>query len=193
MKQSTKRVMSSLVALVIFIGALVVFFEFLIPAFSDAQLARGESLSKQAFLENEKKIVNQFNTTIASYKGQGALQDAVSAALPPTPDIAGALAAMNFLADRSNLKIQALSLSVPPAAPPAVGAATSTIGLVRPVGSITFQVKFLGTYGDFKNFIRSLETNVRIMDAKTVAVQQAVKPTIDQYLFDLTVVTYYQS
>jgi hypothetical protein len=51
----------------------------------------------------------------------------------------------------------------------------------------------VGSYSNFRNFLDKVETNIRIMDIKSVTVEELGKSNQDQYLFTVTVATYFQT
>jgi hypothetical protein len=204
MKQTTKRFLSMILGLVFLVASLIVYFEFIQPAYENAQTVKGELLSRQALLDSEKTVVKQVQNLISTYKGQGRVQEAVSAVFPTGDDLPGALAQIYGLAENSGLSVQSISISGVAAAQRAsgsgsVGAQTSFgASLQKPVKTINFQAKLSGSYEDLKGFLAKLETNIRIFDVKNLGVQplllsgQGKATSSVLYGYDLTATTYYQ-
>lgn len=195
MKQSTKRLFSSFLALIFLILAFVVFFEFVEPAYTAALQAKGEELAREAFINNQQDSIKKVKNLIADYGEKGGAQEVLSNALPLTPDVAGAIAQINGIAAANGLITQSFSISV--AADRNVSnisdSGSKAAKLVNPTGVITIQFRLTGTYEDFKNFVKELETNVRILDVRNLSFQGAAKANQNMYNFDLIVVTYYQN
>jgi len=193
MRQTNKRFISSLFSLLLIISSFVVLFYLIMPAYDKIDKKRAEKASQEVFLENQKKVVGQVEAMVAAYRGQDNLQSVISAVLPDNPDVAGVIASVQGLIDASKLRSQSYSITVnQPQAQNLALAAENKNSLVKMVGSVTVQFKLTGTYEDFKSFLKDLETNIRIMDLRTLAVSQAVKGQ-DIYLFDLSVTAYFQA
>mgnify|MGYP001597373365 FL=1 len=194
MKQSSKRLLSSVVALFFLVGAFLVFFNLIQPAYAELQRLRGEIQSRNTFVNEQRAVIEQVKKLVAVYKGGAEVHEAVSFALPLKADIATAIGQLNGLLRASNLKPLGFTASFSDASP-ATGPAGKTplSGVpVQPTGMITFKLRFSGPYANFKSFLGDLETNVRIMDVTAITFQPAEKPNKDDYAYDLTVVTYYQ-
>jgi hypothetical protein len=194
MKQSTKRLLSAVGSIVLLGVALMAFVNYVRPAYDAVGQVRGEIASRQALLDREQSVVKKVQDLKSFYDTNTDLRDAIGLTLPLAPDAAGALQQLTGLIATNNLTPLGFSVSAP--ATPVVAArsstATASSTLVRPIGTLTVQVRANGTYEDFKRFLGNLETNIRLMDIKNLAVSEAGKPTLDLYVFDLTVDAYYQ-
>lgn len=178
--------------LLFLVSSLVVYFQFIQPAYEDAQNIKAQQLSQQNFLDSEKAVVKQVQDLISSYEGQVQIQQAVSAALPLSPDAAGALAQLYGLAQDNSLVVQSVSVGFSGGS----GGGVSQFSLQKPVGTINFQLNVVGTYESFKTFLSMLETNIRIFDLKSLNIQPTSatggKSAPDLYNYGLTVSAYYQ-
>ncbi len=184
------------------IASFVIYFEFIQSAYGDAQGVKAQLLSEQSFLNSEKETIGKVRQLIASYQSQGQVQQAVSAALPTTQDLAGALAQLTGLAQQSALAPQSYSVVVEGlqnlAQTASANGALAPVSLEKPLGTATFQVKLTGGYENLKNFISLLETNIRIFDLRSLSVQPGTvtgpqgKPLPDMYSFDMSIKTYFQ-
>lgn len=181
------------VTLVCVVAAFVIFFSFVRPSYSDAQLVRAEVISRQTFLEQQSKAIEQVQALIEKYRADQATQETVSKVLPSTPDVGGALYQLTAIAQTYQIAIQSTSAQTPQLSIATPAKASSTVGAVRPLGVATFQVKFTTTYDNLKNFIDKLESNVRLMDITAVSVVQSTPGArADSLTVDLSVATYYQ-
>jgi hypothetical protein len=125
-------------------------------------------------------------------------------ALPVGPDVSGALAQIYGIATNANVTIQGAEIStqaVQAVAAPAttVGAAAATGSIVKPTGTVSFQVTGSASYESFKSFLQELETNIRIFDVTAISLQPAAiaatktqTANMDMFNYTITVVTYYQ-
>lgn len=183
-----------IVTLVCVIAAFVIFLEFVRPAYSDAQVIRGEVISRQNFLAQQEAAVAEVQQLIEKYKADAEVQQTVSKVIPSKPDVGDALYQINAIAQGYGINILSTTAQTPQLsiAKPAASA-SSTVGAVRPLGVATFQIRFSARYEDLKTFIDKLETNVRLMDITALNVTQPAAGTkSDALTVDLTIATYYQ-
>lgn len=197
MKSSTRRLLSFVGAMLLLLGALLVFLNFLRPAYDRAQILKGEKISLENALANQEATIAQVRRIIEEYQGSQNPKDVVSLALPQTKNESELLRHIGVLAEKYGLSMQSVTVNTPGArtVARARGAATSTASggsLVKPIGVLTVQMRLAGSYMAFKSFLSAIETNLRIMDAGGVAVQPLGRPNQDAYTFDLTVQSYYQ-
>lgn len=193
MKPSAKRMISSFSAVALLVAALVIFFNFIIPEYREITQARAEVESREVLLENQKKVIAQVKEIIASYEEGGRLQEIVSAALPLNQGISEALLQLGGIAQVNNLTPRAFVVSSAKSAQvTAKNEARKTTSLLRPVEAVTFRVEFSGTYEDFKNYLKSTETNIRIFDVKQITFQPVGKINQNVYSFIVTADAYYQ-
>ncbi|HUZ93046.1 MAG TPA: hypothetical protein VNG29_03575 [Candidatus Paceibacterota bacterium] len=213
MKQSTKRFASLLIGLLFLFAALIVYFELIAPAYQNAQSAKAQYLSQQSFLTSEEATIKKVQDLIANYQSQSQVQDAVSSALPLSPDIPGAITQITGVARQSALAVQTISVQAQGiqnvqsvAAAPAPGSTVNTAAanfagsLEKPIGTILLSVKMSGQYENIKQFISLLATNIRLFDPESVdiepiaAAQGVGSSTVIQqnYNFTVNVATYYQ-
>jgi Tfp pilus assembly protein PilO len=198
MKPATKRFISSGIALILVVAAFVVYFDFVRPAYSEIGVKQGEMASSENLLKNQKSAIDQVEGLIQSYGSRTDLQGVVSEALPPGPDVATALAQINGIAENNRLSPQSFSVSLVSTSGSSGQSASkstskSSATFIKPIGRMNFQVKLIGTYEDLKLFLRSIETNTRIMDVQSISVQQVGKPGQNLFSYELVVMTYYQN
>lgn len=180
------------VTLVCVIAAFVIFFQFVRPAYLAAQEVRAEVISRENFLESQEAAVAQVQLLIEKYRSDEALHETVSRVIPSTPDVGGALYQLTAIAGTQNIPILSTSAQTPQLAIAKPGRSSSTVGVVRPLGIATFQVRYAARYEDIKAFIEKLESNVRLMDVTGVTVTQASGNAPGVLSVDMSVATYYQ-
>jgi hypothetical protein len=200
MKHATQRLISFTIAIIVIAVALFVFFNLVEPSYQSAQELKAEKYSKENFYANQQATLKQVEATVNAYRGSGNPQALASLALPPTKDEADLINQVNLLASRYQLAIQNLVISTPGAkstqGKPKVssaGSAVATSTLVKPIGVLTMQLRIAGSYANFKSFLTSLESNIRVMDIGGLAVVPLGKPNQDFYTFDISVSSYYQN
>lgn len=196
MKQSSKRLLSLIVAVVFLFGAFFIYFNAIQPAYEEVQAARGEVYAREDFIETQKNVVEQVKLALEQYQGKEELQRAVSMAIPPGTNQSEIAHQVSALATQNQLTIQSLSAATPTVqnvkeVEAAAGANNNF--KVKPLGVLSFQLKVSGTYANFKAFLSNLENNIRVVDVKSVSVEELGKSNQDFYLFSITVATYYQN
>jgi hypothetical protein len=204
MKQETKRLSSIIIAALIIAAALVVYFEFIIPAYTSLQLVKGQEESETTLYANEQQVVSKVKSLLTTYQNDASSSQSVAMVLPVGPDVSGALAQIYGIATNANVTIQGTEIStqaVQAVTAPAttVGAAAAAGSIVKPTGTVSFQVTGYASYESFKSFLQGLETNIRVFDVTTISLQPAAitatktqAANTDMFNYTITVVTYYQ-
>jgi hypothetical protein len=204
MKQETKRLSSIIIAALILAAALMVYFEFIVPAYTNLQLVKGQEESEATLYSNEQQVVSKVKSLLTTYQNDASSSQSVAMALPVGSDVSGALAQIYGIATNANVTIQGTEIStqaVQAVAAPAttVGAAAATGSIVKPTGTVSFQVTGSASYESFKSFLQGLETNIRIFDVTAISLQSAAigatktqTANTDMFNYTITVVTYYQ-
>lgn len=197
MKQSVKRLISMVVSLIFLVGAFVLFFYFVQPAYQDMLDLKSQLGNLEVLRAEQEVIFKNLQGLISTYNESQEVREIVSLALPLNPSVAEFVAQINGLAINNNLTAQFYSIS--PILEPVISeedrrqeGKEKSITNVKPVNTISFSARLSGSYSDFKNFLKQLETNVRVFDIKTISIQPASQENSDLYFYDLTVETYYQ-
>jgi len=189
-----------ILALLLVVAAFVMYFDLLSPAYAALQTEKGQELSNQQLLSNEKQIVTQVQSLISQYQNQTQSQQSASMALPTGPDVAGALNQLYGLASANTINIQSVGVSLQAvAATPTEAPVTDQIesaaegaSITEPLGTISFSLTATGSYENFQAFLQSLETNIRLFDVQAISLASNGASNQDNFTYSLTVVTYYQ-
>ncbi len=211
MKQNSKRLTSIIIAALFLVVAFVVYLEFIVPAYTDLQAAKGQEQSEKILYDNENQIATEVKSLITTYQGESSSSQSVSMALPVGQNLAGALAQIYGIAANTGFSIQTTGVTVQAVqvlpAQAAINSSTTNIGMVaavggsivRPAGTITLQLGASGTYEALKSFLKGLENNIRLFDVTGISIQPSSQPSIkgnanpDQFNYTISIVTYYQS
>jgi Tfp pilus assembly protein PilO len=209
MKQENKQLYSIILAGIIVVAAILVYFEFIVPAYTNLEAVKGQEESEATLYANETQIVNQGKALLATYQSEASSSQSVTMALPVGQDVSGALAQIYGIATNANLTIQNIGVSVQAVvAPPAqddttdgtIANAAAQGSVIKPTGTVSFQVSGFGSYESFKSFLQGLETNIRIFNVTAVSLQPSVvvatktqAANTDMFNYTITVVTYYQA
>lgn len=209
MKQESKRLSSIILAALLILGALMVYFELITPAYANLETIKGQVESEKTLYANEAQIVTQVKGLLATYQSNSSSSQLVAMALPVGPDVSGALAQIYGIGENTGVTVANTNVSVEAVAPAAAGSGSSgsTIAgaaaagsIINPTGTVSFQISGSGSYESIKDFIEGLETNIRIFDVSSISLQpapiaatktQAGDP--DMFNYSMTAVTYYQS
>lgn len=183
MKTSTKRILSIVLAGLFFVGILVVYTSLVRPELAKIGEHRALLVSKEILFNNESNAVSQVENLLGQFQNLAELQDTVSLALPLDANVTGALNQVQSIARLSNVSVS--SFAVKPLA-----FAASKDPLVKRMGSFELNLAVSGSYDNLKTFIKSVETNVRVMNVSSMRLTQAA--TGDNLNLALTVEVYYQ-
>lgn len=196
MKQSAKRLLSSLLALALIVATFVVFFNFVQPIYLELNETRGRIVSLGELVKVQREISGEIRNLVQRYEESADARLQVDLAMPSSTAMAEALLDINGIAEINQLSPQTFVASTQTVETSEasrrqvteVGAAS----LVQPVGTIAFQVRLVGSYSDFKTFLGMLESNVRIFDVEGIQIQQAGRSDQNLYSFEIRIVAYYQ-
>lgn len=179
MKTSSKRILSILLTGLFFLLALIFYVNLVRPEYADIQSLRASLAAKSNLFDEQKEIISNVKNLLSQYESAAQLQETVSLAMPLDEGIAELFQQIFTLSQISSLSIQSFNLK--------------TLAL-KPnnLGTIQVDLRFVGPYGGLKTFLRSSETNIRVMDLSNLRIQPTGKPEQDFYRYDLTINAYYQ-
>ncbi len=187
MKATTKRALSILVSAGLLVMALVVFTVLIRPEYAAISGLRGQLASKSTALEDETNAIGQVRNLISQYQGVAKLGDTLSLALPQEEAVSDVVAQINALTNFSGLTVQSLGIAYLPIKP-----STIKLSFVKGVGTLKVNLKIFGTYEGLKTFLGELEKNIKVMDVKTLKIDQVGKAEQNLFSYTLAVDTYYQ-
>lgn len=203
MRQESKRLSSIIIAALIIAAALVVYFELVVPTYVNLETVKGQVESEAVAYTNETQVVSQVKSLLATYQNNTSSSQLVAMALPVGQDMSGALAQIYGIASNTGVTILSTGVSVQAVqavAPSSISGSVAAGSIVKPTGTISFQVTGSGSYESIKDFLAGLTTNIRIFNVTAISLQpagivgtktQAANP--DLFNYTMTVVTYYQS
>jgi hypothetical protein len=195
MKQTSKRFFSMMLALAFITIAIILYFELIEPAYEIVQGMRADLLSRTVFIQHQQVAIKDIQEFLKTYKSQPDTESLLALALPSNDNPAGALTQLNGIAQNLHLTPQSFSVSL---IPPQLAAAaqtkqgSSTTFVAQPLGSLVFQVKYLGAYEDFATFLKTIEANTRLFDLQNLSIQSSNNVRSPGYSFDVKVVAHYQ-
>jgi len=184
MKDSTKRLYSSLLSLGFVAGSFYVYFSLIVPEFSSVQALRGERLKKQINLAEYKKASEETKKIQLTYQSVKAFKSNLSQLLPVTEEIPSLMNQVYGLAALNQAAVSVVDFQTK-------SQESSARDLVFPLSEIVVSVRFTAKYDDAKRFIKDLESNMRIFDITSASISGGGKkdPVLD---INLSFNTYYQ-
>lgn len=174
-----------LVSAFIVTAALFIYIKMVQPQYSESQLLSGELDAKSKIYDDQSSAITQVQNLISQSKSLS--KENLSLALPSKENVADILGQLQTISLVSGVSIQSLSLDYLP-----LISDKSQLSFVKSLGTLRLNLTLFGSYESFKNAIASLETNLRIMDARSLKIQPVVKSP-GAFIYDLTVDTYYQA
>lgn len=186
MKPSVKRTFSLLLSLALLLVSFAGYAILVRPAYKDVLGLRGVLRSKNQFLREQNLALGRVNDLILQYRGTGKLQDTISFSFPLEEDLASIFNQLRALAGLNGLSIEIFG--VKPQAFKSLVKGT----LVKDVGTLQLSLKLTGPYAAFKNFLKGLETNIRIMDIQQTTIERLGSPATDFFAYNLVISAYYQ-
>ena len=159
MRVSTKRILSILVGLAFLLGALFVYLGLIRGEMTATEKVRSLLASKEALLTNQGRAVDQVKELLNEFKNFARLEDTVDRAVPNGASTISALRQLEAVARASGAIIAGLDFSTPtPSSRGAPGAAS----VVKRLRTLEMKVRADGSYENLKQFIKLLETSVRV-------------------------------
>jgi len=185
-----------LIATLLLAGAIVVYATGIRGEYEEVLRLRGEQIGGETFLSTQTEMKGKLDALIGSATGaaNANLREAVSRTLPFGEEMPNAVAQFNGIALESGISILSMSATANPAAPrTALRGLAPVQNIVRPLETISFELKLSGPYENFKRFLKGLEENVRMFQVKAFSITPAGKPEQDFYTYAVSVATYYQT
>lgn len=181
-----------LLAITLFIGALMVFSLFIKPAYAEISALRSELAAK-------KGSYDQYQTSLSQLKGfvkgsdqdMAQLQNSISRILPKDKDAGYLSAQVLGFAKVNRLQVKSMSMQVEPIK-------ASKLKSIRSIGTLRADAVMSGGYGDFKNFVRQLEQNLLMIDIDSIKISQenkseAEKAFAPSLVYSVSIISYYQT
>lgn len=184
MRVSTKRILSIGLSALFLIGALVVYLNLVRGATADVNARRAVLSSKTALLESQRQVVTQVQNLIAEFQNVRRLEETVSLAMPVGEQAIRAFRQLEAVARSSGVVLSALDFR---ASAPAARSAS----FVKRLGTLEVKVRADGSYESLKQFLRLLETGVRVSNVTELKYQPGTMPNAPDTL-NLVVEMYYQ-
>jgi len=185
MKDSTKRFYSLIASFAMAIGALFVYTTMINPVLTEVQNLRGERQAKQNTFDDYKETIEATNSVLARTRSLSALTEAFNQSLPSSESIPSLLNQLYGLARLNNVIVTSIDFQTLPIE------VTSPDSIAKPLGKIRSTIKCVGNYADMKDYAKSLETNIRLMDIDSLDIADGNRQN-PSLVYTITVDAYYQ-
>ena len=178
--------MSGFLGVILFlVAALITYSSFLRPEYEKVNKLRGSLATQSRFFDEQSKIIENIESYLsAAETNVKQAQEPVSLALPTDVAASTLFQQFSFLTRINNLSMQSFGLNLLSIQPVSPGA------LLKGIGTVQANIKFIGGYQSFKDFLAQLETNDRLMDLMKLTIKTTANKNL--YDYDITVDTYYQ-
>ena len=187
MKASTKRFLSILLAILMFIASLFIYSTLIRPAYSEIKSLRAEIAGRLELISKNEVSIQQVKKLLTEYQDIARVQETISLILPLEQNTSQGVNQINGLSKFNNLTIEFLSvqqLAIKPSTRP---------GLVKGLGVLRYNFRMTGTYEGFKSFLQAVETNISLMDLVNFKIEPATKSAKGNLSFTVNMDTYYQA
>lgn len=184
MRPATKRLLSVLVSLAFFVGAIVLFSSLVVPEYRVIQQLRGERNSLAAVVKEEEDLVKTASRLLNEYQNSRDIRSNLSLILPIKEVNSGIVNQVQGIAKMTGVAVEGINTEIAPIE------LQGTSPVVEPVGTLKMIVRLKGSYEGLKSYVQSLETNVRIIDVDSLVIGGG--GTRELLQANLTIRTYYQ-
>ncbi|MBI2010649.1 MAG: type 4a pilus biogenesis protein PilO [Candidatus Colwellbacteria bacterium] len=185
MTAANKRLLSVLLTLGFFIGAVALYSSLVVPAYKEVSELRAERQSMIQLVEEERAVVEAINRLLSQYQSISDFQRGLSLVLPVTEDVPGIVNQLQGIAKTNGVAMDSLNLEVLALEPVKGG------NVADPLGQLRVDLTLRGDYTAIKAYLAALATNIRIMDVGSLKITGG--GTSNNVLnYNLTVETYYQ-
>ncbi len=191
MKETSKRNISLIIVILIFGVALVVFFSLSWPNLTKVFDLNSQLNETKKEYTNQSQAVQLAKSVIEQYKNLNDVNQAVSLIMPKTDELYNVIVQLNKISESSGLSIQDLSLKEENSS-----ATQKQQGLIKPAKILTLNITLLGNYESFKTWLEAIETNMRLMDIKSISFSGTTlsekTTTSNFFTFKVSLDIYYQ-
>jgi hypothetical protein len=165
MRVSTKRILSILAGLMFIMGAVFVYFGLIRGEIAATEQTRGILTSKEVLLANQERAVTQVKGLIDEFKNFARLQETAGRAVPNGASAINALRQIEAVSRSANVVITGIDFATP-AAPSSRTGATGPTSVVKKLRVLEVKARLDGPYANLKQFVKLLETSVRVANVK---------------------------
>ena len=192
--------MKYLLPIILLAASAGLFFVYINPSYLEIKDLREQENSFSEALSNSKKLEAIRDTLVKKYNDLATTVslDRIKKFLPDNVDNIKLVLEINRVAEQYNMLVKNIKYDVPKKEAPAGNqfVAQAPTGPVKDYDGFDLQFSVEGSYGNFVNFLESLEKSLRIVDlgsisfSSTEAFSPSGAPT-DRYKYDIKIKTYW--
>lgn len=187
MKASTKRLLALMGSAALILSALIIYVVLIKPEYNQVQTLRGQLKSSSDFYNAQAQAVDYVNNLYAKNKIDiEQTQKDLVLALPDQEEVANIVFQIQRISALNNISIDSVNLDRLPIQQ------KPTNSLIKNYSTLRISMKLAGSYESFKELLKFLENNIRIIDLRTLRVYQANELNKGVFNYELVVDTYYQ-
>lgn len=184
MRISTKRILSIGIAGLFFIGALFVYLNLIQGEMKKINEKRAKVATQNSLYSNQKQAIDQVESLINQFKNVKNIQETVSLAIPNGEQAVRALRQVEAIGSVSGVKITSAKFQV-------LSSRSSAQSFLKKIGVLELDLAVRGDYASLKEFVKKLETTVRIANVKKMSFKPAGAKGAQDGV-DITVEMYFQ-
>lgn len=164
MRASTKRFYSILASIGFIVGSVYVYGSYIRPTFAQIQQLRGERLAELSALNDLRVTIEAVTGLLREYQGVVEVEETLSLSLPLSEEITTLLNHVQGLGGMNDVRIISMSFQYQPID------REDNRSILKPVGSLRITAQIEGDYQSIKTFLEGIETNVRIIDIRSLRI-----------------------
>ena len=177
------------------IGIIAALLWFVQPTYSEIKNLMQEIKTKEATLEKKQKLVVDIEKLVNQYEDIEGRVNKVFYALPNETEIPNVLVQLEALSSENGMifessnfskaqqSVQNKTTSENNAAPSSETADQQNI--IEQIRFVSIDINLTGSYENFKNYLRSLENNIRIMDITSIGFSNSSNSSEEEEASDI--------
>lgn len=179
-----------IIIIILFIAIISIVFWLILPIYNQISYNYQVISDKKNELQETKDLIAKMKELDEKYKqleADGYIKK-IDFALPEEEDLPSLIVNLEALASQNGMILEEADFGSQVSSMPKIGTATAP----QPYNIFQMRLSLAGSYLAFKNFLKALEENLRLMDVKSVSLSP--KEEIENYFkFDVAVETYYRA
>ncbi len=184
MRISTKRILSIIFSGVFFIGAIYMFTGPVQDEMKTINDQRAKLATQQSLYASQSQAIAQVQKLISSFQGTSNIQSSISFAIPNGEQAVSALRQVEAIGSAANITFSSVKFK---STAPRVTAQQ----FLKKLGVLEVTIAASGDYANLKDFMRKLETTVRIANVKEYSFHPGLLRNAKDSV-EITVEMYYQ-
>jgi Tfp pilus assembly protein PilO len=173
MKASTKRILSIFGSLAGLFAVLVLLTNNILPGWRRVAALRKEIDEKQAVRERLEKLISQARLYLSRQEELESQARLINSSLPSSPNIPELIAVLNTLAVSNQVLMARLQFELEPFKEQPGSSAKGEEALPQ-VSRVVMRTNIVGTYPNIKAWLRSVESELRLLDVHILNLQSTV-------------------